>query len=205
MNKKVIIPILVAAFLWFLMFSPWTKNLFNFWVAMAISALVLIGVSLKLRPEILKEINFTPKAVGYGLLAALALYGIFWVGNYASSHLFNFARPQVDSIYAMKNGQNKLLVALGLLFIIGPAEEIFWRGFIQNSFIPKFGEWKAFIFTTLIYALVHVWSFNFMLVMAALICGIFWGLMYKYNKNLVPLIISHAVWDVVVFIVLPIM
>ena len=69
----------------------------------------------------------------------------------------------------------------------------------------RFGEPRGWLFAALIYAAVHIWSFNFMLVMAALVCGIFWGLMYRYNKNLVPLVISHAVWDVAVFIVLPIM
>lgn len=202
--KKLIIPILTAAFLWFLMFSPWTKGLFNFWIAMAISATILIAISVSLRKGILKQLNFTPKAIGLGLLSALVLWFVFYLGDFFSKLLFDFARPQVDSIYAMKNGQDKLLIALGLMFIIGPAEEIFWRGYVQHSFIEKFGEWKAFAFTALIYALVHIWSFNFMLVMAAFICGIFWGLMYKYNKNLVPLIISHAVWDVMVFIVLPI-
>lgn len=203
--KKVIVPILITAVLWFLMFSVWTKDWFNFWIAMTCSAVILIGLSIFLRKDILKQFNVNWKSVGLGLLAAAVLWVVFFFGDFFSKLLFNFARPQVDSIYAMKDGQNKLLVALGLLFIIGPAEEMFWRGYVQHSFEQKFGEWKGFIFTTLIYALVHIWSFNFMLVMAALICGIFWGLMYKYNKNLVPLIISHAVWDVMVFIVIPIM
>ncbi|MGB4415561.1 MAG: CPBP family glutamic-type intramembrane protease [Paludibacter sp.] len=38
-----------------------------------------------------------------------------------------------------------------------------------------------------------------------MVCGIFWGLLYKYNKNLVTLIISHAVWDVSVLILFPIL
>jgi len=53
--------------------------------------------------------------------------------------------------------------------------------------------------------LVHIWSFNFMLIMSALVCGIFWGLLYKYNKNLVTLIVSHALWDVSVFVLFPIL
>ncbi|MFV0470878.1 MAG: lysostaphin resistance A-like protein [Paludibacteraceae bacterium] len=202
--KRLTIPIFVAAFLWFLMFSPWTKVHFNFWIAMALSATILTSMSVVLRKNILNEFDWNWKSVGWGLMAAAILYAVFLLGNYVSSHIFNFARSQVDSIYAMKEGQSKLWVGLGLLFIIGPAEEFFWRGYVQNSFIKKHGEWKAFVFTTLIYSLVHIWSFNFMLVMAALVCGIFWGLMYRYNKNLVPLIISHAVWDVTVFILLPI-
>jgi len=45
-----------------------------------------------------------------------------------------------------------------------------------------------------------------MLIMAALVCGVFWGFMYMIFKprNLVPLLISHALWDVMVFVVLPI-
>ena len=205
MNKKLVILVLLAAVLWFLMFSIWTKHLFNFWIGIAISATILMVVAIILRKEILKQFQWTWKAIGFGLLAAVALWVIFYVGEYLSGLLLGFAREQVDGIYSLKEGQNKLLVALGLLFIMGPAEEIFWRGFVQHSLIEKYGEWKAFIFATIVYSLVHIWSFNFMLVMAALVCGIFWGLMYRYNKNLVPLVISHAVWDVAVFIVLPIM
>ncbi len=172
---------------------------------MAISATILITISLTQRKSILDQFNFNWKAIAFGLLSAVVLWMVFYLGDFFSKMLFDFARPQVDSIYAMKEGQNKILLILGLLFIIGPAEEIFWRGFVQDKLIGKYGEWTAFIITTLIYALVHIWSGNFMLVMAALICGIFWGLMYRYSKNLVPLVISHAVWDVAVFILFPIM
>lgn len=196
--------ILLAAVLWFLMFSIWTAHWFNFWIGIAISASILMVLAIELRREILKQFRWTAKAIGIGLLSAVALWVIFYFGEYFSSLLFGFAREQVDGIYALKEGQNKFWISLGLIFIMGPAEEIFWRGFVQQNFIDKYGEWKGFIFATLIYASVHIWSFNFMLLMAALVCGIFWGLMYRYNKNLVPLVISHAVWDVAVFILFPI-
>ena len=50
-------PILVAALLWFLMFSIWTKHLFNFWIGIAISASVLMVVAIILRKEILKQFD----------------------------------------------------------------------------------------------------------------------------------------------------
>ncbi|MBO7226767.1 MAG: CPBP family intramembrane metalloprotease, partial [Bacteroidales bacterium] len=68
----------------------------------------------------------------------------------------------------------------------------------------RWGANCGFIVTTAIYTLVHVASFNFMLIMAAMVCGVFWSLMYSWKKNLLPLIISHALWDVTVFIVFPI-
>ncbi len=205
MSKKLAIPIFVAAFLWFLMFSIWTKHWFNFWIGISISALILMVLAFVLERDILKQFQWNWQSIGLGLLAAVVLWVVFYFGEFFSSLLFGFAREQVDGIYAMKENQNKLWIALGLFFIMGPAEEIFWRGYVQQKFIDKYGEWKGLIFATLIYALVHIWSFNFMLVMSALVCGVFWGVMYRYNKNLVPLIISHAVWDVMVFILLPIM
>ena len=44
-----------------------------------------------------------------------------------------------------------------------------------------------------------------MLVMAALIVGAIWGLAYRlYPQKLGTLIVSHAVWDVAVFVLFPI-
>ena len=203
-KSKVLIPIFVATILWFLMFSVWTAHWFNFWVGIAISALILMLIAFVLKRDLVKSFRFNWSGVVVGLSSAVLLWGIFFVGDYLAAKLFDFASNQVASIYAMKAGNSKLWIGLGLLFVMGPAEEIFWRGFVQHSLMERFGEWRGFIFATLVYALIHIWSFNFMLVMAALVCGIFWGLLYKKTKNLVPLIISHAVWDVAVFILWPI-
>jgi len=43
--KKVIFAAFTAALLWFVMFSPWTKDHVNFWITMGFSALVLISMS----------------------------------------------------------------------------------------------------------------------------------------------------------------
>ncbi|MDR2016841.1 MAG: CPBP family intramembrane metalloprotease, partial [Burkholderiales bacterium] len=85
-------------------------------------------------------------------------------------------------------------------------ETIFWQGFVQRNLMTRWGDLTGFAVTTLIYSLVHLWSFNVMLLMAAAVCGIFWGGLYMLLKprNLWPLLISHAVWDVMVFILFPI-
>ena len=100
---------------------------------------------------------------------------------------------------------NRLLTAL-MLFLIGPAEEIFWRGYIQKQLSARWNPNIGFIVTTSIYALVHAGSCNFMLTMAALVAGAAWGLLYRFfPKHFAAIIISHALWDVAVFIWFPIM
>lgn len=203
--KKVIIPVLVAAALWFVMFSPWTKEYVSFWVTMGFAAVSLILMSAFLGDNFKKQFSLSGRDILTGIVSAAVLYFVFVLGNFLSVHLFDFAKGQVGNIYRMKEGENPFFLSLLLVVLVGPAEEIFWRGFVQRSLIGNFGEWTALIATTIIYSLVHIWSFNFMLIMAAMVCGAFWGLLYKYNKNLLTLIISHAVWDLSVFILFPIL
>ena len=201
---RLIISIFVASLFWFVMFSPWTSPHVNFWYMMLGATGILTALSFWFGKDWKKQFSFTFKDVALGLLTAVFLYGVFYIGNELSTLLFDFSRPQVDSVYSMRDGESKLFLGLALLFWIGPAEEIFWRGYIQREVESKKGTWKAFIITTLIYAFVHIWAFNFMLFMAALICGAFWGLMYTQKKNLLPLVISHAVWYFAIFILFPI-
>lgn len=203
--KKVIVPVSIAAVLWFVMFSPWTRDCVNFWIAMGFSAVLLAVMAAFLSVDFKEQFSLSMKDVMLGIVSAAVLYAVFRLGDLLSSMLFDFARGQVDSIYRMKEGQNQLYLGLLLAFFIGPAEEIFWRGFVQRSLAARFGGWQALIAATLVYTLVHVWSFNFMLIMAALVCGSFWGLVYKYNRNITTLLISHALWDVLVFIIFPVM
>lgn len=201
---RLILSILVASAFWFVMFSPWTSGYINFWYAMIAATTTLTGLSLWFGKDWKKQFSFNLKDIAIGVVSAVFLYGVFYVGNEISNLLFDFSRSQVNDVYAMKDGQNKVFLGLALFLWIGPAEEIFWRGYIQRTLETKNGKIKAFIITTLIYAFVHIWAFNFMLFMAALFCGIFWGLIYTRNKNLLTVLVSHAIWDAAVFILFPI-
>ncbi len=205
--KKLFVPILIAACLWFTMFSPWTSQYLNFWLSMSFSALILICMSFILRKNLKAEFRPNTKSLLLGVVSACLLWVVFYIGDYLSTLLFDFAKPQVASIYGLRDGTQNILIALVLFFLVGPAEVIFWQGLIQSTMMQQYGNWKGFIITTIIYSLVHIFSFNFMLIMAALVCGTFWGFMYMLFKprNLVPLVISHALWDVLVFILFPIL
>ena len=178
--KKLVAGIVLATVLWTIMFSPWTAPHVNFWVMMTCSAVSLTLFTCWARPGWWKEISFGVKDIFWGVVLAAALWGVFWLGEFFSTMLFDFARPQVDSIYGMKEGENPLVLSLLMLFIIGPAEEIFWRGCIQNRFSARWTPTVGFIVTTLVYSLVHISKFNFMLIMAAMVAGIVWGLAYRF-------------------------
>ena len=172
---------------------------------MSITAGLLAGTSLFFERGKLEDVyRLKSIYIIIGLLAAVGLYGVFWLGNFISTHVLPFAVSQVDSIYTIRSGQNPWVISLLLLLLIGPAEEIFWRGFVQRRLCKQYGLLVGFIVAVMCYALVHIWSFNFMLIAAAAVCGGFWGLLYMTTGNLWSCIISHAVWDVIILIIFPI-
>lgn len=206
MMKRLLFTIVLATVLWTVMFSPWTAPHVNFWWAMTGSATVLSLFATLFRPGWWRKVRFTATDIFLGIAIAVALWGVFWVGDKLSQLMFDFARPQVDTIYSMKDGESPWLLTALMLFLIGPAEEIFWRGYVQQTLSERWTPDMGFVVTTLIYALVHAGSFNFMLTMAALVAGAAWGLLYRFFPNrFAAIIISHALWDVAVFIWFPIM
>ena len=214
LRSSLFVALAVAALLWFWMFSPWTAGITNFWITMAVAGVSLTTMALLFSPEVRTGVRtlfrrYTLHALLGQLLLGVALaalmWGIFWVGDKLSTLWFSFARPQVDSIYAMKHGLPPAVIALLLLFVIGPAEELFWRGYVQRTLAAHVGVDGAFVLTAAVYTLVHVWSMNFMLIMAALVAGGVWGLLYRLRPSLLPaLIVSHAIWDACVFVAFPI-
>jgi len=192
--------VLLAAGLWFITFAlGWT----SFWIKISLSAALLAAISVILRPPRREDFQFTGRAVFLGLLSAATLYFIFWTGKTLSTALFDFAGQQIGGIYHKGAGTPLLTIALLLFFVTGPSEEIFWRGYLQRSLMERFGRWPGWAFATAIYAGVHIWSFNFMLVGAAAVAGAFWGAMYARLGRLAPVIISHSVWSTVIFAVFP--
>ena len=210
-RRNLLLAVATAALLWFYMFSPWTQGRPNFWIVMSCSAVILTSLGLAFTPDRqeLSRIERPILQILGGIALAFFLWGIFWIGDKASSWIFDFARTEVDAVYSMKHGLPTWTIGLLLLFLIGPAEELFWRGYVQRTLSRTLGgrhpEDFAFLLTAVVYALVHIWSFNFMLVMAALVAGLVWGFNYRLCPKALPaLIISHALWDVLVFVILPI-
>ncbi len=192
--------ILLAAALWFVTFYlTWSI----FWVKISFSAAILAILSFWLQPHSKQHLKFSRSAVLIGLLSAALLYLIFWAGKAVSAAILPFSGQQIGGIYAKGSGTSMWLIALLLFFITGPAEELYWRGYLQKNLMSRFGRWQGWLLATIVYAVVHIWSLNFMLIGAAFVAGAFWGAMYLHYKNLAPVIISHSVWSMVIFAVFP--
>jgi membrane protease YdiL (CAAX protease family) len=189
---------ILASVCWAITFG-WARG--NFWVKIGLSVMAVFLYSLFWqRPKI----SFQLRSFVLGLLSAALLYLIFLLGAKLAPYILRGANAQVGGIYSLGMGTNKVLIFLLLFFITGPGEEIFWRGFLQDRLMATWGNFAGYLITTTLYAGVHVFSRNLVLILAAFVAGAFWGLLYLWKRNLLIQITSHSFWSAVIFAVAPI-
>ena len=201
----ILVPVSLAVLLFVPLFAVRRIGDFDFWWWMSLNAalVILFGfvfdrsyirlIREDLRSQILKKIAL-------GVFTAILLYGIFYAGNSISRVLLPFAGSGIQGVYGYKEGASVLRIGLLMIFLIGPGEELFWRGLIQRHWMERFGPVPGYLAAALIYALVHLSSGNIMLVLAAGVCGLFWGGLYLRYRSVTLLVISHTLWDLLIFL-----
>lgn len=173
----------------------------NFWAKIGISVVIICLYSLRWqRPKL----RLTLSAALGGILSAAVLYGLFFLGNLLAPYIIPGAGGQVGGIYDLGTGTDRVLIFLLLCLITGPGEEIFWRGFLQENLMRRYGDLRGFVLGTLVYGGVHLFSLNLMLILAALVAGAFWGLLYLWRRDLGLVIVSHSLWSAFIFAVFPV-
>lgn len=175
----------------------------SFWLKISFFTAVLAGLALCLQPDIRFQLRPDTKAIVIGVVSAAVLYLIFGGAKAVIIAVLPFAQEHIGQIYGKGQGTPLWAMATLSLLVTGPAEELFWRGYIQRQIMNHFGQWQGWLIGTVLYAGVHSWSLNLVLVGAALVAGAFWGAMYWRYRSLVPVIVSHSIWSVAAFALFP--
>lgn len=208
-NKSVLLFFSILAVLLFVpLFVFQQIGPMDFWWWMSLNLIIVIGLGLltdhyyvrELKKDFSRRIAFK---ITYGLFSALVLYLLFFFGNILIRNIFEEAAKGISNVYAFKGDAPSWRIAVLMLLVIGPGEELFWRGFLQRKYANRFGKYKGFILGVIIYTAVHIATGNLVLILAALVCGIFWGWLYMKYKSMLLNIISHTVWDLAVFLIIP--
>lgn len=180
----------------------------DFWWAMGLVVAVLVVSALVAGRDyatlLLEDFRTRPlRKIALGVLSAAALYGVFYLGDGLVRRFLPMGGEGVGAVYALKSGAPALRVGLLLLLVIGPGEELFWRGYLQRTLQNKLGGASALPLAVAVYAAVHIASGNPVLVLAAAACGLFWGVLYQRSGSVLLVAVSHTVWDLAVFLVFP--
>jgi membrane protease YdiL (CAAX protease family) len=184
----------VPYLLWFYSFGGFPPG---FWIKLSASGFVLLLIALTRW----RKVRVTPSAKGLavGIASGVLLYLLFWAGYHVMTAVPGFAGT-ISSVYSLSSGAPKAAIAAVLLFPIGPAEEFYWRGFVQRYLRGVTTPTRAVVVTSLIYTSIHLVTLNPSLMVVALIGGMVWGAIYDRWGDLFPALVSHVLFDELIFV-----
>lgn len=173
-------------------------------------AIAIAGVVRAHRDGVLKD-YFGVKGGDFtrGFATAAVLFG----GTYAFSRWVTPpTSPQsvwLVRLYEQVGDPSELRKNVGsvviMLIIMAVSEEIVWRGLVTSLLEEQIGSRRAWVWAAVLYAVAHVptmWQLksdsagmNPVVVLAAIGCGLVWGLLARRFGRLLPGIFSHALFD----------
>ncbi len=166
----------------------------RFWERMTLTGFVLGAMAIANESD-LRQMRWRGRDVVFGLGSAAVLYGIFNIGDRIARALLPRGSKEIKDIYALRTIAPPEEIGARLATVIGPAEELFWRGFVQR----RAGGLAA----AAAYGGVHLVTGNATLVGAAAVAGIYWGLLRALGMSMPALITSHIAWDIWIFLLAP--
>jgi membrane protease YdiL (CAAX protease family) len=174
----------------------------NFWTRMTLGAGSLGLYALRTRPA-LRSLRLRPADIAVGMATAAGLYAIFQVGDRLASRIMPAGEEDIAETYRLRTLAPRPLIAAALLGVIGPGEELFWRGLVQHAFMRRWGRERGTLAAAVAYGSVHLATGNLTLTGAATVAGLYWGTEYALQPSLAPLLVSHVLWDLWIFLLAP--
>jgi len=166
----------------------------RFWERMTLTGFVLGNMALGNEAE-LRRMRPRRRDLGFGVGSAALLYAIFHIGDRLARAVMPRGEREIREIYGLRTLAPPDEIAFRLAAVIGPAEELFWRGLVQR----RAGGLAA----AAAYGGAHLVTGNTTLIGAATVAGIYWGLLRALGMSMPALITSHIAWDIWIFLLAP--
>ncbi|MCF6136735.1 CPBP family intramembrane glutamic endopeptidase [Pseudalkalibacillus berkeleyi] len=171
-----------------------------FWVLFPlVQGSLLIVASLKGKPKVFKPSN---KLLVIAVVSGVAIYLLFAIGKIMVVNLMPSMFEELTQLYGLIKPETTWQTVLVFILII-PAEEWFWRGYVQKKISGS--VMKRIWISVGLYALAHLASGSLLLVLAALLAGFVWAILYEYTKNMIVPLVSHLIFDLLLFVLFPLL
>ena len=154
-------------------------------------------------PYLRTRLRPTRRLVVMGLLSGLALYVVFLGGALVvrQTPLWPNVQSVVDLTRTTAPG---MVAALVIVFGTSPSEEVLWRGAVFARLTRRYGAgWRPVVLSAAAYALFVGLSGSLALSLAALACGTVWARQRQVTGSLVPSLVSHALWSLLMYLSIP--
>ncbi|HWL25519.1 MAG TPA: CPBP family intramembrane glutamic endopeptidase [Ureibacillus sp.] len=197
---KSLVLLLLSLIFFFAVFSYAFDNSDIFWYLYPF--IILIGIAISILSSNQKDEVSLWKCLLFGIGYGVILYGLIRL-SYLIFNLtiLNFSKSITKFISNF--GPNNIWHYLLLVFIIVVGEELFWRGFVQQTIRNWISSVYSIIITSILYAGPFIINGHYTYGLLTLIVGIFLGILYDWKKSMPLNIVVHEVYILLLFLLIP--
>ena len=173
------------------------------WVALG-GASVALGAAVLLfdRPAATALLRPSSRLVLVGAVAGGLMAAATYLLYPTLARILPFVPTDAARLYAAFRAPPPIIASVALVPVV-VGEELVWRGVVQTSLVRRFGAWRGVTLAAVAYALVHAPLGSPVLVAVAFICGLAWAALRATTASLIPGLVAHLLWDLVVLLWLP--
>jgi len=159
---------------------------------------IYIDIAKHHRLSFIRALKFE-KPEKFSLVYTLPLAALIW---FISSNITAHLTTEPKLIETLTTIPSVLIYVVLSVSIVPIVEEIFWRGFTYPVFEKKFGKVTAIIAISLLFTIYHAESFwgSWLMVIPFFIGGIILTLLRAFTKSILPCILTHWVYNLILTI-----
>jgi membrane protease YdiL (CAAX protease family) len=150
------------------------------------------------------------RSISIGVLSSILLYGVFYAGNefIRTFKPLGIGSSGEASIYSTI-GSHPIYLQVVILALDAFGFESYFRGSLQNFLSSVIASKRTsgvlgVFLAALCDSLIHIISLNPLWMITTLVADSVWGMTYYYTRDLGSSMVSHLIWDLVIFIIAPI-
>ncbi|WP_435157211.1 CPBP family intramembrane glutamic endopeptidase [Haladaptatus sp. DFWS20] len=184
--------------------------------SLLVAVSVVMGQGVAFGLFALAYLRYTGRGLGYIKVRIPTVRDFGWMtGGFVLFYGGLIAVSLVLTTFGIQSAQNELatlgekdprvfLLLIPLSFLlIGPGEELLYRGVVQERLRESFGRWPAIALASLIFALVHVFSLQgagkIVYLAILFVLSPILGAAYEYTRNLVVPALIHGAFNAIQF------
>ena len=182
---------LVAVYVWWFAFS----SPVDFWYRIYFAGAVLLSIALS-EDMVLRYFEPSIRDGVIGIISGV----IFYLLVVLSIRLLPLS-PLISGVEVLESFRDlaPAYVYAPVTLAVAVVEELFWRGFMLLRLYRKIGN-LGIPLAILLYAMGHVSTGMTVLLVGALVAGIYWTLLLLWRRNLLTPVISHLTWDALLLV-----
>jgi membrane protease YdiL (CAAX protease family) len=139
------------------------------------------------------------EAIVYGVLGGIVAYLVMYLTYLIPGDFMDDLKQQLSSIkVALDKMADWQLICLAIA--AGVAEEFLFREVLQRWLVTEMGIISGIVLASLAFGLAHAISIPYIII--TFIIGVILGILFEYSGSLVLVMLIHAVYDAIAFMVI---